>query len=275
MNHVRSLLIRVLLWCMLILSTAGSIHLLTSPPEPKPRNPSLRESTVLQDQAVAGFAAAFARAWLTWPVSETPDAWESQLRPFVPSSLLNSNFPQPVAQGKTSQQVEAVFPIQVTRQGAKQFLVSVYAETNLHPLVDLIVPVYLNASAHPIIVNPPMMKPVSSPHGDAPRQTASPAPDAIATALRPTVVSFLEAYVSGQTASDLDNFLAPGFSIHPLGGLFTWRSLTDLQVLGKGPYTVVATADVVDPIAKRELSQIYVLHMVQSDGKWFVSSLQP
>ena len=275
MNSARSVIIRVLLWCMLILSTAGSIHLLTGSPKPKPGTPGLRESTVLQDQSVAGFAAAFARAWLTWPVSETPDAWGAQLKPFVPASLLNSNFPQPLTQGKTSQQVEAVFPIQVTRQGTNQFLVSVYAQTNLHPLVDLIVPVHLDASGQPFIANPPMMKPVPPPHGDAPPQTASPAPDAVAAALRPTVVSFLQAYVSGQNNSDLSNYLAPGFSIQPLGGLFTWRSLTGLQVLGKGPYTVIATTDVVDPVAKRELSQIYVLHMVQSDGKWFVSSLQP
>lgn len=275
MNRARSVLVRVLLWCMLILSTAGSIRLLTRPPEPKPRTPSLRESTVLQDQAVSGFATAFTRAWLTWPDAETPNAWQSQLQPFVPTSLLNSNFPQPVAQGKMSQQVEAVFPIQVTRQGANQFLVSVYAETNMHPFIDLIVPVHLDASGHPFIVNPPMMKPVPDAQGSAPPQTASPVPNAITAALRPTVVSFLEAYLSGHSPSDLSNFLAPGFSLQPLGGLFTWQSLTDLQVLGKGPYTVIATADIVDPIAKRELSQIYVLVMVRSDGKWFVSSLQP
>lgn len=275
MNHARSVLVRVLLWCMLILSTAGSIHLLTSPTEPKLRTPNLRESTVLQDQAVSGFATAFARAWLTWPDAETPAAWQSQLQPFVPPSPLSSNFPQPVTQGKTSQQVEAVFPIQVIRQGANQFLVSVYAETNLHPLIDLNVPVELDASGHPFIVNPPLIEPVPDAQGSAAPQTASPVPDAIAAALQPTVVSFLEAYLSGQKASDLANFLAPGFWLHPLGGLFTWQSLTDLQVLGKGPYTVIATADVVDPIAKRELSQIYVLVMVRSDGKWFVSSLQP
>ncbi|QSO53135.1 conjugal transfer protein [Alicyclobacillus curvatus] len=260
---------------MLIVSTMGSIGFLTHPVHPKPSRPGLRESTVLQDQSASEFAAAFTRAWLTWPVGETAQEWQSQMQPFVASSVLGSSFPGPVSQGKTTQVVEAVFPIRLTRRGPKEFLVDVYAETNLHPLIHLTVPVSFDTAGHPAVINPPIVKPVSHAGAINTAPTASSAPDAVSAALRPVVVSFLQAYLSGQTSADLTNFVAPGTNIEPLGGLFTWKSLTDLQVLGHGPYTAIVSIEVLDPAAKVEISQTYALSMIQNSGKWFISSLAP
>lgn len=275
MNQARTTLIRVLLWVLLGMSALGSINLLTRPSHPKPSASGLRESTALQDEAVAGFAAAFAQVWLTWPVHETPEAWQSQLGPFVPSDLLNSTFQQPVIQGKKGQQVESVFPVKITRLSLKNFVVDVYAETNLHPIIELSVPVTADAAGHMAVTDPPMVKPVPNAASIATTPTDTSAPDTVSNALRPVVTAFLQAYLSGRSSSDLTNFLAPGTSLQPLNGLLTWKSLTDLQVLGKGPYTVVATVTVEDPVAQVTLPQTYVMHMVLGDGKWFVSSLQP
>lgn len=275
MSRTLATLTRVFLWFMLAVSTVGSIGFLTHPTHPKRSPPGLHESTVLQDQSVAGFAAAFAHAWLTWSVIETPEAWQSQLQPFVPSELLNSTFQEPATEGKKGQQVESVFPIRVTRLAPDKFLVDVYAQTNLHPLIDLSVPVNLDAAGHPAIVNPPIFKPVPMADSVTTTPTGAPAPDDVTTALRPVVAAFLQAYLSGHAPADLTNFVAPGTTLEPLDGLLTWSALTDLQVVGKDLYTVFATVNVEDPSAQVTMPQTYVLHMVQNGGKWFVSSLQP
>lgn len=274
MNRQRP--IQVLLWVMLSISTMGSIGFFTNTNHPKPvQTAGINETSVLQDEEVASFAAAFARAWLTWTVGETPDAWQARMQPFVNSTLLGSAQPVPIGHSQKSQQVNAVFPIQMKRVGQSSFLVDVYAQTNLHPLIGLTVPVDFDHAGRPAVVQWPILHPVpaaGSPGTTSPGQAA---PDTVTATLQPVVTSFLQAYMAGKSPDDLTNFVAPGATLHPLHGLLQWKDLHDMRVFGTGPYTVIAIMDVVDPADQVTLPQTYVLKMIQNGGKWFVSSLKP
>lgn len=273
MNRQRP--IQVLLWVMLSISTIGSIGFFTKSNHPKPVQQSgVKETSVLQDEEVSSFAAAFARAWLTWTTDETPEAWQTRMQPFVSSTLLGSA--QPVTlHGQKNQQVDAVFPIQVKRVGPSAFLVDIYAQTNLHPLIGLAIPVDFDHAGRPAVVQWPILHPIpaaGSPGTTFPGQAA---PDSVTAALQPVVTSFLQAYLAGKTPDDLINFVATGTTLHPLNGLLQWKDLHDMRVFGTGPYTAIVTADVVDPTDQVTLPQTYVLKMIQNGGKWFVSSLEP
>ncbi|KUO95807.1 conjugal transfer protein [Ferroacidibacillus organovorans] len=274
MNRQRP--IQVLLWVMLSISTMGSIGFFTNTNHPKPlQQTSLKETSVLQDEEASGFAAAFARQWLTWKVGESQKAWQARMQPFVASTLLGSAQPVPIGHSQKSQQVGAVFPIQVKRVGQSSFLVDVYAQTNLHPLIRLTVPIDFDHRGRPAVIQWPLLHPVpsaGSPGTTSPGQAAS---DSVTATLQPVVTSFLQAYLAGKSPDDLTNFVAPGTTLQPLHGLLQWKDLHDMRVFGTGPYTVIVTADVVDPADQVTLPQTYVLKMIQNGGKWFVSALKP
>lgn len=274
MNRQRP--IQVLLWVMLSVSTMGSIGFFMNSNPPHPTQQSgIKESSVLQDEEVASFGAAFARAWLTWTVGETPDAWQARMQPFVARTLLGSAQPVPIGHSQKSQQVGAVFPIQLKRVGRSSFLVDVYAQTNLQPLIGLTVPVDFDHAGRPAVVQWPILHPVPSAGSPGTTSPGQAAPDTVTATLQPVVTSFLQAYLAGKSPDDLTNFVAPGTTLQPLHGLLQWKDLHDMRVFGTGPYTVIVTADVVDPADQVTISQTYVLKMIQNGGKWFVSSLKP
>jgi len=93
--------------------------------------------------------------------------------------------------------------------------------------------------------------------------------------LKPVVTSFLQTYFSGQSPTDLAQFVAQGSTIQPLQGLLKWKGLVNLQVYGAGPYTVIATAEGIDTSDEVSIAQTYILKWVEVGGKWFVSSLTP
>lgn len=268
--------IQLLLWVMLTLSTVGSIGFLTNSNHPKPaQQTGIDQTSIFQDEEVASFAAAFARAWLTWTKDETPEAWQARMQPFVASTLLGDALPVTIVHSQKNQQVNAVFPIQVKRIGQYSFLVEVYAQTNLHPLIALTVPVDFDTAGHPAVVNWPILHPVpmaGAPDTAPPGQVAS---GSVTSTLQPVVISFLQVYLAGKTPDDLTNFVAPGVTLQPLHGLLQWKGLGDIQAFGTNPTTVIATADVIDPADGVTLPQTYVLKMIQNGGKWFVSSLEP
>jgi len=224
---------------------------------------------------VASYAAAFARAWLTWTVNESPVAWQDRMKPFVAPTLLGNALPITIDHGQKSQQVDAVFPIQVRRMGQYSFLVNVYAQTNLHPLIALTVPVDFDQAGHPAVIDWPVLHPVPAAGSPDTSSTGQVASDSVTSTLQPVVISFLQAYLAGKTPDDLTNFVAPGVTLQPLRGLLQWKRLGDIQAFGTNPTTVIATADVIDPAGSVTLPQTYVLKMIQNGGKWFVSSLEP
>lgn len=274
MNRQRP--IQVLLWVMLSISTVGSIGLFTSANHPKPvQQTGLKETSVLQDEEASGFAAAFARQWLTWTVGETQKAWQARMQPFVASTLLGNALPISIGHGQKGQQVDAVFPFQIRRIGSSTFLVDVYVQTNLHPLIALTVPVDFDHADRPAVVQWPLLHPVLVAGSPDTAPTGQVVSDSVTSTLQPVVTSFLQAYLAGKTPDDLTNFVAPGVTLQPLHGLLQWKGLGDIQAFGTNPTTVIATADVIDPASSVTLSQTYVLKMIQNGGKWFVSSLEP
>ncbi|WP_040288937.1 conjugal transfer protein [Alicyclobacillus hesperidum] len=268
--------IQVVLWMMLSISTLGAIGSLTSSNHPKlVESTGVNEATILQDEEASGFAAAFARSWLTWTAGETPDAWQARMQPFVTSALLSGSGPVNVGSDHKNQQVDAVFPVRVARTAPNTFLVDVYAETNLHPLLMLSVPISFDSMGHPAVVNWPMIEPVPSAGSPNTTPQGQAASDSVTASLQPVVTSFLKTYLTGKSPDDLVNFVAPGVTIQPLHGLVEWQNLNSIQAFGSSPLTVVATVTVVDPANDTTLPQTYVLTMIQSGGKWFVSSLNP
>jgi len=274
MNRQRP--IQVILWVMLTLSTLGSIRFLTNSNHPKPaQHASIDETSVLQDEEVASYAAAFARAWLTWTKDETPESWQARMKPFVASTLLGSALPITIDHGQKGQQVDAVFPIQVKRIGPSTFLVDVYVQTNLHPLIALTVPVDFDHTDRPAVVQWPLLHPVPMAGSPDITQNVQVVSDSVTLTLQPVVTSFLQAYLAGKSPNDLTNFVAPGFTLQPLRGLLQWKGLRDLQAFGTNPITVISTADIIDPAGGVTLPQTYVLKMIQNGGKWVVSALEP
>ncbi len=271
MNRQRP--VQVLLWVMLSLSTLGFIVRVTQQTPKNVPTSGMSESAVFQDEEVSAFATAFARQWLTWNKQETSKDWQRRMQPFVTASLLQSGQPVSVGPKQKGQQVDDVFPTHVQRVGPSAYLVNVDAQSSLHALVVLTVSVEVDAQ--PVATAWPILHPAVRP-GSLSTPSAGPAaPDSMTATLKPVVTSFLQTYFSGQSPTDLAQFVAQGSTIQPLQGLLKWKGLVNLQVYGAGPYTIIATAEGIDTSDGVNISQTYALKMIQDGGKWFVSSLEP
>ncbi len=255
---------RYLLSALAVVGLAASARFAIDPPRPAtPR--LLAPGPAPPDLAAEGFAAQFARSYLTWNAAE-PQAHEAALAAFVGSGIDPDAGLQPPSSGE--QRVEWAEVVQERELGATQHVYTVAAQTDDAGLQYLTVSVVRTAGGSLALGGYPAF--VGAP-ASGPAQVQGHAGEVNEPALATVVERALRNYLAASSSELAADLTADAHVSLPTAAL----SLESVQRLdwaqGAGAViAVVAAADARD--ARYTLA--YELDVARVQGRWEVSAIQ-
>jgi Conjugative transposon protein TcpC len=218
------------------------------------------------DLGAEGFAALFARRYLTWEAQD-PEARERALAPFVGPAMDAGAGLQPPAGAE--QQVQWTQVVQEREPQRGEHVYTVAAQTDTVGLLYLTVEVVRRAGGalalggYPAFVGPPASAPAQIGAGGS-RQVSE-------SALTTVVERALRNYLAG-SASELAADLAPGARVSLPGLGLVLQSLQSLQ-WAPGAGAVLAVVQAQDQRGA-QYTLTYELDVAHEQGRWEVSAIQ-
>jgi hypothetical protein len=234
---------------------------------PRPALPAtLLRRPATPDLGAQGFAALFARRYLTWEAQD-PEARERALAPFVgPEMDAGAGLQPPAGAGQQVQWTQVVQERE-PRQGEHVYTVAV--QTDTAGLLYLTVEVVRQAGGalalggYPAFVGPPAYASAQTGAGSS-RQVSEPA-------LATVVERALRNYLAG-SASELAADLAPGARVSLPGLELALQSLQSLQ-WAPGSGAVLAVVQAQDQRGV-QYTLAYELDVAREQGRWEISAIQ-
>jgi len=259
---------RWLLQALVVVGLLASARFAIDPPRaPAPKASQLGPAPA--DPAAEGFAALFARDYLTWN-AQSPEAHRRALAQFVGGGMDPDAGLQLPTGGE--QQVQWTQVVQVRTPQGGEHVYTLAVQTDSAGLVYLTVSVVrepggaLALGGYPAIVGAPATAPADLAHGGRPREVEDPA-------LETVVGRALRNYLA-DSPSELAADLTSGARVAlPGSGLaLSLRSLTQLD-WAPGGGAVVAEVSVQDERGT-QYTLAYELDVVRVQGRWEVSAIQ-
>jgi Conjugative transposon protein TcpC len=255
---------RHLLQALAIAGLVASARFAIAPPRPVLTRPALPAGGLV-DRAAEGYAALFARRYLTWD-SQDPEAHRIAVAPFLDSSMEADGGLQIPEQGE--QRVQWAQVVQAREAGAGRHVYTVAAQTDTDGLLYLTVGVTRRAggalalSGYPAFVGAPAAgAAVEQRHG---REVED-------SALETVTIRALRNYLDG-AESELAADLAAGARVALPGAALALQSLVSLDWSVDGR-SVLAVARVRDERGA-QYTLGYELDVVTLAGRWEVSAIQ-
>jgi hypothetical protein len=220
-----------------------------------------------EDLAAEGFAALFARAYLTWEAGH-PEARERALAPFVGQGMDAGAGLQPPANGE--QRVLWTQVVQERELQAGDHVYTVAADTDTAGLLYLTVNVArkpggaLALASYPGFVGPPASGPAQTDADGRLREVSEPA-------LSTVVERALRNYLAG-SPSELAADLAPGTRVSLPGIELALQSLQSLQ-WAAGAGAVLALVQAQDQRGA-SYTLAYELDVLRAQGRWEIAAIQ-
>jgi conjugative transposon protein TcpC len=258
---------RHLVGALAALGLLASARFAIDPPRPTLPAALLRHPAA-PDSGAEGFAALFARRYLTWEAQD-PEARERALAPFLGPGMDAGAGLQPPAGAQ--QQVQWTQIVQEREPQRGEHVYTVAAQTDAAGLVYLTVEVVRQAGGalalggYPAFVGPPALAPAQTGAGvGGLRQVSEPA-------LATVVERALRNYLAG-SASELAADLARGARVSlPVLGL-ALQSLQSLQ-WAPGAGAVLAVVQAQDQRGA-QYTLAYELDVARAQGRWEISAIQ-
>jgi len=256
---------RYLLSAVAVMGLAASARFAIDPP--RPVIPRAAPAPAPPDLAAEGFAAQFARAYLTWNAAE-PQAHERALAAYAGPGIEPGAGLQPPASGE--QRVEWVEVVQERELAPGEHVYTVAAQTNDAGLQYLTVPTLRTASGslalggYPAFVGEPASGPAQAQAQTHLREVSEPA-------LATVVDRALRNYLSGSGSELAADLTAEARVSLPAQAL----SLESVQRLdwASGPGAVLALVQAQDARGAR-YTLAYELDIARVQGRWEVSAIQ-
>jgi hypothetical protein len=255
---------RYLLYALSLTGLAASARFAIAPPRPSLPTSVIR-APAPQDRAAEGYAALFARRYLTWNAAE-PQASARALEPFLGSGIEATGGLElpPVGQ----QRVEWDEVVQTREAAPGEHVYTVAVQTDGAGLFYLTVPVErtgggsLALAGYPAFVGAPAAEPARLPSHL--REVTEPA---LATVVKRALRNYLAAS-SGELAADLSAGARVSLPAQPL----TLESMQRLDWAAEGS-AVLATVQAQDLRGVR-YTLAYELDVVRAQGRWEVAAVQ-
>jgi hypothetical protein len=219
------------------------------------------------DLAAEGFAALFARAYLTWEAGH-PEARERALAPFVGQGMDAGAGLQPPARGE--QRVQWTQVVQERELQGADHVYTVAADTDTAGLLYLTVSVArkpggaLALASYPAFVGPPASGPAQTDADGRLREVSEPA-------LTTVVERALRNYLAG-SPSELAADLAPGARVSLPGIELALQSLQSLQ-WAPSAGAVLALVQAQDQRGA-SYTLAYELDVLRAQGRWEIAAIQ-
>lgn len=265
---------KLLLWCMLTLSSLGAVSMLLRT-ETDP-TPALLKRTTEQQMAIHT-ALNFAREWMRWYGEELPEARMQRLKPYVnPDALDRIAALQSEQKTKRQEVIASEFLSLSSSSGFRQTVrVRVIALNPDRVVWELDVPVWAQTGKGAAVTSPPLIRssqePPIVPEAGSGETTAS---GEVKQRMRPALESFLKAMCEGKDAESLFNYVTTGANLKPLGGRLRFLSLERLEASGTGPYKVAVTFSAQDAATGFRLTQVWRLTVTEENQKFFVAAVE-
>jgi Conjugative transposon protein TcpC len=266
--HVAREATRRLLQALAVAGLLASARFAVDPPRaPAPR--AAQPGPAPADLAAEGFAALFARAYLTWN-AQTPEAHRRALARFVGGGMDPDAGLQVPASGEEQVQWTQVVQARAAQPGEHVYTLAV--QTDSAGLVYLTVPVVrepggaLALGGYPAIVGAPVSAPADLAHGGRPREVED-------AALATVVDRALRNYLA-DAPSELAADLTSGARVSPpaSGMALALNGVTQLD-WAPGGGAVVAQVSARDEQGV-QYALAYELDVVRAQGRWEVSAIQ-
>ena len=258
-------LLRYLLWALSAAGLAASVRFAIAPPLPAVPDPA-RMSAAPADLAAEGYAALFARRYLTWD-AEDPQASQRALEPFAgPGMEADGGLQLPPTGAQTVEWAEVV---QEREPAPGQHVYTVAAQTNTAGILYLTVSVIREADGsvvlggYPALVGPPSTGPAQLP--EHLREVSEPA---LVTVVERALRNYL-ASSPGELASDLTSDARVSL---PAAAL-TLDTIEHLDWSAEGSAAVVAVVQAEDSRGVR-YTLAYELDVARAQGRWEISAVQ-
>jgi hypothetical protein len=255
---------RYLLWALALAGLAASARFAIAPPRPVATT-SPSPAAALPDRAAEGFAALFARSYLTWNAAE-PLASQRALQPFVGPGI------EPAAglelPNRGEQRVEWVEVVQQRRPAPRERVYTLAAQTDTGGLLYLTVSVLrgpdgrLGLASYPSIVGPPASAP-----GEGEGRRRAVGDPALATVVQRALRNYLAAS-AGELAADLTSGARVSLPGLPLTLVSTQR--VDWSPDGRSVIAIVQARDA----RSVQYTLAYEVDVALVGGRWEVSAVQ-
>lgn len=247
-----------------VFGVIASARFAIAPPHPAPAHTQAATAPAV-DHAAEGYAALFARRYLTWSASE-PLRDQQQLEPFVGSQLEpDAGFiPPPTG----AQSVEWVEVVQSREAAPGQLVYTLAAQTHPAGLVYLTVGVTrgeggaLALTGYPALVGPPLSRPAT---------TAAPLRALEDPGLEVVVRRGLTNYLAG-AGTDLAADLTAGAAVSAPTVPLELTAVTR-EGWAPGAGSVIATVQAADERGAR-YTLTYELDVTKTQGRWEISAIQ-
>ncbi len=256
-------LLRYLLWALSAAGLAASLRFAIAPPRPLADSPLAIPAPA--DLAAEGYAALFARRYLTWN-AEDPQASQRALEPFSGPGMEADVGLQLPSSG--AQQVEWAEVVQQREPAPGQHVYTVAAQTNTAGILYLTVTVVREADGsvalggYPALVGAPNTEPAQLPQRL--REVSEPA---LATVVERALRNYLGAS-PGELASDLTSDAR--ISVPPEALSLDAIQRLDWSAEGSAVLAVVQAQD------QRGVryTLAYELDVARAQGRWEISAVQ-
>ncbi len=254
---------RVAIWTVLALLLLRGLGAVLGAPEPDPTVGGAGSGRT--DQASAAFAVRFARTYLADPSAQA-------LRPFLAEGVRVATGRSPSAGASQVAQAE----VSATEElGDGRAVLTVACELRDARTLYVAVPIARSGAGEVAALGVPSI--VAAPGvAGAVSERPQPLAGSDAGSIQALVAKFLPEYVSSSAASDLSYFVAPGFTVQPLGGALRFLEVSGVTQLGSGEgprRAVLAAARVVDPESGATYPLSYRLELVKG-ARWDVEAIQ-
>jgi len=258
-------LLRYLLWALSVAGLAASLRFAIAPPLPAVSDPA-RASAAPADLAAEGYAALFARRYLTWD-AEDPQASQRALEPFAGPGMEADGGLQLPSTG--AQAVEWAEVVQQREPAPGQHVYTVAAQTDTAGILYLTVSVVREADGsvalggYPALVGAPNAGPAQMP--EHLREVSEPA---LVTVVERALRNYLAAS-PGELASDLTSYARISLPATAL----SLDTIEHLAWSAEGNTAVDAVVQAEDSRGVR-YTLAYELDVAREQGRWEISAVQ-
>ncbi|QQE79664.1 conjugal transfer protein [Alicyclobacillus sp. SO9] len=266
--------VRVLMFILVSLGAIGGVGTLiphhTAAVKKAPKS--------IQYAGERAFAAAFAKAYLTFQPSDSSSTREQEMASFAGNASWLGSDPAVTSPGKKPQTVGQVLAGRVAKLDASHVTVNVlvYLSTPKARWVKLVVPVGLSG-AHYDVYAPPTITSAFTGVANVKDKTWSgnAAPVAVVTKVQNVLQGFLPLYFQSSGVTPLQPYLNSAAHVQPGDGLVKFVKIDTLNVYGakKGPWIAVADVQVSDPVTKIHYEEEFAIGLESQAGHDIITGI--